>query len=57
MFDLNLSMKKSFFVYKCKLSLALLYLADMFRNKLKIKINSLFLQNGFIYTENSQILY
>ena len=35
---------KRFFVYKCKLSLslALLYLADMFINKLKTKFNSLF---------------
>ena len=32
---------KQFFVYKCKLSLALLYLADMFINKLKTKFNSL----------------
>ena len=35
---------KRFFVSKCKLSLslALLYLADMFINKLKTKFNSLF---------------
>ena len=33
--DLNLSMKpvKKLFVYKCKLSLALLYLADMYVHK------------------------
>ena len=31
---------KIFFVYKCKLSLALLYLADMFMNKLKTKFDS-----------------
>ena len=43
------------FCYKCKLSLALLYLADMFINKLKTKFNS-FLQNGFKYKENSQLL-
>ena len=45
-FDLNLSMKpvKKFFVYKCKLSLslALLYLVDLFINKLKTKFNNLF---------------
>ena len=37
------SMKK-FFVYKCKLSLslALLYLVDLFINKLKTKFNILF---------------
>ena len=36
LFDLNLSMKpvKAFFVFKCKLSLASLYLAAMFMNKL-----------------------
>ena len=38
---------KSFFVYKCKLGLALLYLADMFINKLMTKFTSFFLQNGF----------
>ena len=38
LFDLKLSMKmvKRFFVYKCKFNLALLYLADMFVNKLKV---------------------
>ena len=45
-FDLNLSMKqvKKFFVYKCKLSLrlVLLYLVDLFINKLKTKFNNLF---------------
>ena len=35
---------KTFFVYKCKLSisLALLYLVDLFINKLKTKFNNLF---------------
>ena len=46
LFDLNLSIKpvKKFFVYKCKLSLslALLYLVDLFINKLKTKFNNLF---------------
>ena len=41
LFDSNLSKKpvKEFFVYKCKLSssLALLYLVDLFINKLKTK--------------------
>ena len=41
LFDLNLQMKpvKKFFVYKCKLSLSLafLYLADMFIYNLKTK--------------------
>ena len=45
-FDLNLSMKpvKKFFVCKCKLSLSLafLYLAELFINKLKTKFNSFF---------------
>ena len=40
------------FVYKCKLSIALIYLAGMFLNKLKIKFNS-FLQSGFKYKKNS----
>ena len=42
--DLNLSIKpvQRFFVYKCKLSLALLYLVDLFINKLKTKFNNLF---------------
>ena len=44
LFDLNLSMKpvKNVFVYKCKLSLALLYVAELFINKLKTKFNSFF---------------
>ena len=46
LFDLNLSIKpvKKVFVYKCKLSLslALLYLVDLFINKLKTKFNNLF---------------
>ena len=33
---------KVFFVYKCRLSYALLYLADMFTNKLKTRFNSNF---------------
>ena len=40
-----------FFVYKCKLSLALFHLADTFINKLKTKFDS-FLQNGFKYEKN-----
>ena len=59
LFDLNLSIKpvKKFFVYKCKLSLslALLYLVDLFINKLKTKFNNLFLQNDFKYKKNSQL--
>ena len=46
LFDLNLSIKpvKKFFVYQCKLSssLALLYLVDLFINKLKTEFNNLF---------------
>ena len=60
LFDLNLSTKpaKKFFVYKCKLSLslALLYLVDLFINKLKTKFSNLFLQNDFKYKKNSQLL-
>ena len=45
-FDSNLSIKpgEKFFVYKCKLSssLALLYLVDLFINKLKTKFKNLF---------------
>ena len=45
-FDVHLSIKpvKKFFVHKCKLSLslALLYLVDLFINKLKTKFNNLF---------------
>ena len=47
---------KKYIVYKCKfsLSLALLYLTELFINKLKTKFNSFFfLQNGFKYKENS----
>ena len=33
---------KTFFVYKYKLSIALLYIADMFINKHKTKLNVLF---------------
>ena len=49
---------KKFYVYKCKLSLglALLYLVDLFINKLKAKFNNLFLQNDFKYKKNSQLL-
>ena len=49
---------KKFFVYKCKLSLslALLYLVDLFINKLKTKFNNLFSHNDFKYKKNSQIL-
>ena len=46
LFDLNLAIKpvKKFFVYKSKLSLslALLYLVDLFMNKLKTKFNNFF---------------
>ena len=60
LFDSNLSIKpvKKFFVYKYKLSLslALLYLVDLFINKLKTKFNNLFLQNDFKYKKNSQLL-
>ena len=54
---INKPMKK-FFVNKCKLSsnLALLYLVDLFINKLKTKFNNLFLQNYFKYKKNSQLL-
>ena len=49
---------KKFFVYKCKLSLslALLYLVELFINKLKTKFNNLFLKNDFKYKKNSQLL-
>ena len=33
---------KKFFVYKCKLSLALLHLANMFTNKLKTRLTVFF---------------
>ena len=46
LFDLNLSIKpmKKLFVYKCKLSLslALLFLVDLYINKCKNKLNNLF---------------
>ena len=46
LFYFNFSIKpvKKFFVYKCKLSLSLtlLYLVDLFINKLKTKFNNLF---------------
>ena len=42
--------------YKLSLSLALLYLVDLFINKLKAKLNNLFLQNDFKYKRNSQLL-
>ena len=52
-FNLNVSMKllKTFFVYKCKLSLALLYLADMFINKHKSKLNGFFTERFWIEKE------
>ena len=42
--QLSINPVKKFFVYKCKLSLsvALLYLVDLFINKLKTKFNNLF---------------
>ena len=40
---------------KLSLSLAILYLVDLFINKLKTKFNNLFLQNDFKYKKNSQI--
>ena len=49
---------KKFFVYKCKssLSLALLYLVDLFISKLKTRCNDLFLHNYFKYKKKSQEL-
>ena len=47
--------KSQFLVYKCRLSLALFHLADMFINKLKTQLND-FLQNDFKYKKNSQLL-
>ena len=38
------------------LSLALLYLVDLFINKLETKFNNLFLRNDFQYKKNSQLL-
>ena len=35
---------------------ALLYLVDLFINKLKTKFNNIFLQNDFEYKNNSQLL-
>ena len=59
-FDLNFSIRpvKKFVVYKWKLSLslALLYLVDLFLNKLKTKFNNIFLQNDFKYKKNPQLL-
>ena len=59
-FNSNLSIKtvKKFLVYQYKLSLslALLYLVDLFINKLKTKFNNLALQNDFEYKKNSQLL-
>ena len=46
---------KGVFVYKCKLSIALIYSAGMFLNKLKTKFNS-FQQNGFKYKKNPKLL-
>ena len=48
---MNFFMKtmKRLFVYKCKLSLALLYLADIFINNFKTKLNV------FVFTEEFQI--
>ena len=55
LFDLNLSMKpvKNVFVYKCKLSssLALLYVAELFINKLKTKFNSFFFSRMVLNTK------
>ena len=60
LFDSNVSIRpvKKFFVckYKLSFSLALLYLVDLFINKLKTKFNNLFLQNDFKYKKNSQLL-
>ena len=49
---------KTFFVYKCKLSLslALFYLVDFFINKLKTKFDNLCLQNDLKYKKNSPLL-
>ena len=41
---------------KLSLSLAILYLVDLFINKLKTKFNNLFLLNDFKYKKNSQLL-
>ena len=52
-FNLNVSMKllKTFFVYKCELSIASLYLADMFINRHKTKLNGLFTERFWIQKE------
>ena len=42
--------------YRATLSLALLYLVDLFINKLKTKFNNIFLQNDFKYKKNPQFL-
>ena len=48
---------KNFFVYKSKLSLslALLYLVDLFIHKLKTKLNNLFYRMILNTTHNSQL--
>ena len=60
LFDLNLSIKavKNFFVYKCKvsLSLTLLYLVDLFINKLKTKFNNFFYRMILNTNRISQLL-
>ena len=64
LFVLNLSLKpvkRFFFLFtnaKLSLSLVLLYLVDLFINKLKTKFNNIyiFLQNDFKYKKNSQLL-
>ena len=57
LFDLNLSIKpvKKFFVYWCKLSLSLslLYLVDLFINKLQTKFDNLF----YRMIKNSQLVW
>ena len=49
---------KKFFVYKCKLilSLALLYLVELFINKLKTKFNDPFYRMILNTKTNSQLL-
>ena len=46
--NFSMTTMKRLFVYKCKLSLALLYLADMFLNNFKTKLNV------FVFTEEFQ---
>ena len=48
---------KKLFGYKCKLSLALLYLAYKFIDNFKTKRNGFFLQNGFNYRKNLQTFW